>query len=557
MSNNNLNLNINSNFIDVDNTPNLPPIGYFNSHGGEKTGVGFNSYEQLKNNLTNSCNNQNFSQNGLFNSLPTNCTNSNCNIPQNTSVLDAPYYLALNGELDNNTINNNNPNSDSASLINQIKYLACQLVSSRNRIYDPANFIVNSSGSISDIFGKFGSSLRIPLILLFIITMYYLVSGFFSSFDVTANIINIIQKNSSSSISYWIGLLIGISIPLMCISLGYSKMIGSNLNELDKYEITNNSQGVQNSISEDAQNIDYTTLVLFILLIYGFVGVLFTIKKSSFNNFIYTALIVVVLLIITLLLYILYAYIPFYNTTNQSYMFSISNRPLRLFINTDPTENEDISNITSNQTQDTYTRYIYLLTGIIIFILSIVYFKVSKSLKIGENDSGIMLFAKSLFNGLLGSFSILIIPILWVLNFAIGLQYFYIYPIFLIIIRFIRYFGTMILYFTTKDGLKSNFSDDLVKDLDNIKNYSPSWGLFGVQELKTFLEMFGYENLFSKSIISENNNSHNLSNNKFMASGILPFFAIDKNSGGMTLSIVITILTIIFSSIILFAVNKV
>jgi hypothetical protein len=69
--------------------------------------------------------------------------------------------------------------------------------------------------------------------------------------------------------------------------------------------------------------------------------------------------------------------------------------------------------------------------------------------------------------------------------------------------------------------------------------------------------MFGYENLFSQSIIPENNNSNNLSNNKFISSGFLPHFLIENNKGGMFLSIIITILTIIFSYIILFGVTQI
>jgi len=555
------NIIINSSQINVDGIPDLPPIGYFNLSGGNNDSINFNSYDKLKTNLTDSCSNIN-TKNGLFKNIPTNCTNSsgtkiNCNIPDKIPVIDAPYYLAMNGVLNKNTINSNNPNTDSANLTNQIQYLACQLVKARNRVYNPSDFIEQTSGSISEVFNKFGPTLRIPLIILFIVTTYYLISGFFSSFDVTANVINIIQKNSSSYISYWVGLLFGISIPLILISIGYNSLTKTNLNDLQKNEITNNSHGIINNISDSDINIDYTTLTLFIILIYGFVGVLFTIKKSSFNNYIYTAFITVVLLIIAMLLYILYAYIPFYNSANQSYMFQVSNRPLRVFTDEGPSNNEDISTIRSNQKQDSLTRSIYLATGIGIFIMSILYFKFSKSFKLSNNESFFPTLLKSFSNGFLGSFSILIIPILWVLNFVIGLQYFYIYPLFLISFRFIRYFGTMILYLSTKNSSKANFSDDLIKELDNIKDYTPSWGLLGVQELKTFLQMFGYENLFSKSFIDENNSSHNISDNKFVSSGFLPHFIIEKNSGGMVLSVIITILTVIFSMTILFGVLKI
>jgi hypothetical protein len=177
-------------------------------------------------------------------------------------------------------------------------------------------------------------------------------------------------------------------------------------------------------------------------------------------------------------------------------------------------------------------------------------------IKSGNNDSGISIFFKSLIKGFLGSFAILVIPILWVINFTIGLSYFPIYPVLLILLRFIRYIGSSILYVSTKNSPKSGYSDDLLKELDNFKNYTPSWGLLGIEELKTILGMVGYENLFSKSIISENNNSNDLSNNKFISSGLLSF-VLENNTGGSFLSALYAILTFVISYIILFVVVKV
>lgn len=575
---NNTNNQLNSNIINIENIPKLPPIRYYNdSESGVniKTGVNYNSYEQLQQNLTNSCSyttnptsaTTKITPNGLFQNVPTNCYDNvgnsiDCNIPKNANKMDIPYYLALNGTLNIQTIENNMiTDSDNATiknkLINQIRYLACQLTSARNRKYNAADFIVTGGNTIASVFDSLGPSFRLPLILLFLITMYYLISGFFSSFDVTANVINIIQKNSSSSVPYWLGLLIGISIPIIVISNQYNSITTSNLSEIEKYNITSNSKGVENSISETAKNIDYGTLTLFILLIYGFVGVLFTIKKSSFNNYIYTTLITVILLIIALLIYVLYSYIPYYNTTDDSNIMSISSPPLKLFIDI-PQEgqNNDISQITSNQKQNTKTRLIYATTAIIIFILTIFYFTINSYLKTTNDEYGVSLFIKSLFKGFLGSFAILIIPMLWVINFVIGLSYFPVYVIFLIFLRFIRYIGSTILYLYTKNKSKANYSDDLIKELDNFKNYTPSWGLVGVEELKTILAMNGYENLFSKSFISENNNSSDLSNNKFISSGLLSFM-VEKNYGGSILSIIYAVLTIVISSIILFGVLKV
>ena len=109
---------------------------------------------------------------------------------------------------------------------------------------------------------------------------------------------------------------------------------------------------------------------------------------------------------------------------------------------------------------------------------------------------------------------------------------------------------------STKNSSKTSYSDDLVKSLENFKDYSPSWGLLGVEEFKTLLGLFGYENLFSKAIIPENNNSYDISDNKFVSSGFL-YFLNDKNKGGLIIGVITAILTFVVSMIILYGVLKI
>ena len=109
--------------------------------------------------------------------------------------------------------------------------------------------------------------------------------------------------------------------------------------------------------------------------------------------------------------------------------------------------------------------------------------------------------------------------------------------------------------------MKNYFSDDLVDKLNNFKNYSPPWGLIGVDELKLVMNVLGYENIFSKIIVPDDDNK-NISNNKFVSSGFLGFIvnlvAIqEKNISGLSLSIIIFIITIIISCTILFGISKV
>ena len=94
------------------------------------------------------------------------------------------------------------------------------------------------------------------------------------------------------------------------------------------------------------------------------------------------------------------------------------------------------------------------------------------------------------------------------------------------------------------------------------KNFSPSWGLIGIDEMKLFLGIMGYENEFSRSIVSENNTDKNLSHNKFVSSGAFGFIfnmivGKDTNIKGIIYSAVLFILTILISIIVLFGIIKV
>jgi hypothetical protein len=160
------------------------------------------------------------------------------------------------------------------------------------------------------------------------------------------------------------------------------------------------------------------------------------------------------------------------------------------------------------------------------------------------------------FKGFLCSFTLLILPILWVLNWVIGIKYFYFYPIGIIFMRFIRYVGMIILYSISSEEFKDNCSDNLKEEFNNIKNYSPSWSLFGIDLLKTIMNIQGYNNEFSEMFINKNNKK-NLSNDKYFTSLIfLRLFLSDNimdelSTNGKKYFIILG-LTIIIGSIFLY-----
>jgi hypothetical protein len=547
--------------INVTGTPTLPNIGYYNNDGSVDTDLKnqkFYTYDTLTKNLTTSCKIKDDdpgiykSDNPLINKyLPKDKDN------KYPTDLNIPFYLAKTGVLDNSlsgAVDIACRDNNKTALTNQIKYLTCQLENVRNRVYNSEDFKLNGGDlSIQSIFQKFGN-LKIFLIIIFIVTMYLIISGFFGSMDLASNVFSIIEKNSEFTYSYWIGLLLGLALPILILCFIYTKIVCKNLQDLEQYEIYNesvstedNPYGIKKSIPSDLKKFDFLTLLLFILLIYAFVAVLFTIKKSAFSNLIYTAIIGTILFIISIFIYIMYAYIPFFNTTDGNQMMKNEARPLRLFIE----QQSDVSNIITNQQEDGKVKKAFFMTAVVVFIFASIFFMMKSS--------------NSFVNGLFGSSAILIMPILWVFNFFLAIQYFYIFPIILIVFRFIRYMLMSIIYIISEksSSIKDSFSDYLVDQLENFKNYSPSWGLLGIDELKLLLNVLGYENDFSKSIISENNDSKNISENKFVSSGLLGFIfqmvanKENTNMNGIIYSIVIMVLTILISAIVLFGVAKV
>lgn len=553
----------NSNIINVSNTPSIPNIGYYKND--------LNNTQNTNQDISQNTNPNNNSYHTLSNNLRQNCTNINTEgiFPQGISE---PYNIAINGTWTNikNNKTNNQPHKYSEAILNQInnlttnaselcsnqiQYLVCQLINARNRYYDPNDFVINDKLlSLNATFRSFGKSLIIPLSILFVITIYFLVSGTFSSIDIISNIVNIIQlKSDDTKVSYWLGILLGLLIPSILIIIGYKTIINQNIQDLQKENITNNPYGEQDNISQTLINIDYLTIILFVLGIYALIGVLFTIKNTTFSNIFFVGITTVIFIFIFILIFVMYYFIPFFNTTETGKMFQTTPNKLNLYINSqNESKNQDISYIYSNQTQDKTLKQVFVITGICIAVLSIIFFKKYSNL----TNSKPTTFISSLIKGFLSSSAVLIIPILWVINYIIGVQFFFIYPIFLILLRFFRYIYMAILYIINKDNTNPMYSDDLTKSLSNFENYSAPWGLFGIEEYKIILGLFGYENLFSKSIIENNNNSYNISDNKFMSSGLLYFF-IEKNKNGMFTGSIFLIITLIISAIILFGYIKI
>jgi len=548
--------------ISIEGGPNLPNIGYYSTNISTNN----SNVETLNQNLQKSCLNSSTGgwtgTSGIYSGTTGYIfTNNNNDIPEVISSLDMPYYMAKAGVLTTGITGNSNiPSLNEQvsnqcgitggvdNITNQIQYLTCQLEETRNVEYNPSIFkMTNGNLSLKEMFSKY-LNLKPFLICLFIISMYLFVSGFFASLDLTSNIFDSVSSSSELNYTYWIGLLLGIIAPILILFFTYSALISKNITNLDSYDITDNAYGIKNQISSNLQKFDVMTLLLFIFLIYAFIALLFTIKKSYFSLYIYTGLISIILLVISIFLYILYEYIPFFNITNEKNMLNSGNQPYKFYID----NQKNISGIITNKSGDDNIRNSFITTFIVMIFLAVLFFLLTSSKGKSSNT-----FVK----GFLSSSAILSVPMLWVFNFIIAISYFYVYPVFFMVIRFFRYILMTCVYLIAekKDSFKDRMSDDLQEKLNNFKNYTPSWGLIGIDELKLIMNICGYENLFSKSIISENNNSTNLSNNKFIVSGFLQQIITNKDSNFSSIIyfIIILITSIIFSVTILYGFIKI
>lgn len=540
---------INSNDIEDKNIPEPPSIGYYDL---DKDGTK-NSASTIKSLLGQNCGNigSDFlysDKDQVYIDTITGTINEQCN--QATGVSAGSDTLT--GQI------NNACSSDKNKITNQIKYLACQLATARSRLYQSSKEKVDDTMNVKEIFDRF-SNIHWVMVAVFFLSMYFLIQGFFSSFDVASNMLNVIEDNASKSIYYYIALFAGVSVPVIILCILFVRSICDTLESVEKYNITTDPEGKKEEIGSGFKRIDYSVLVLFILLIYAFVFVLFSVKREAVGNLLYMIIIGGILFVIAIFLYLFYAFIPFFATANKN---NIGNeeQPLKLFVD----KQEDTSKITTNQDQVQHLQKVFGITAIIIGFIFVGYMAMSKNMKNSEGGK-----LKDILSGFFGASAILIVPILWVLNFVLATRYFYIYPLILLGFRFLRYVGMGIL-FVQYNSAKSygmpfgeNFSDDLKNQLDDFANYSPSWNLVGIDIVKSLLNIFGYNNIFSENY-RNNNKFNNLSSNRYVIPGLFSY-AFTKGTdqenpnaqSRLMIHVFITILTIVFSSILLWSVYKI
>jgi hypothetical protein len=419
--------------------------------------------------------------------------------------------------------------SGQSKIVNQIKYMACQLAMARNRSYNSSDFdILNGGMTVKEVFDRF-SNIKIVMYLIFGLSIYFLIQGICSSFDVIINMMNLVEENSNKNLTYSLGLGLGIALPVLLLSIFFVDKVCGNIKAIEKWNITNSISGgtSKDKINSGFVNLDYSVLVIFIFLLYGLTAILFFVKKDSLSSTAYMMIVFAIFLVISIFLYVLYYFVPFFATANINNTGK-SDIPLKLYINDDG--RDEAGNISSNQTQLKNLQEVFMKTAVVFFLFFVIYIIFSKKIK----EKGTL---KDLFSGFFGASAILIIPILLVINFILATKYFYFYPILLLMFRFVRYIGMAILYgqysYAQEYGLEGmfsgdGFSNDLRDQLDDFGSYSPSWNLIGVDIVKSLMNINGYENLFSKNYKNENK-SNNLASNKYVIPGLFSYFGKDPD----------------------------
>ncbi len=448
--------------------------------------------------------------------------------------------------------------SDEAKLKNQVKYLACQVAQMHAREYNSDIFPKKVGlSNLREIFTKF-ITIKPYLIVIFFLSMFLYFQGLFSSIDIGYNVAtNLFKGDVGNNIGYWAGLLFGIAIPFLIILSLFSDEICKGLKRQNHFDITNNPFGTKEAPTTEEKNMDYMMVALFILFIYGFIGVLYTIGSmdTKFNGMV-LFLVTAVMGILAFFIYIFYMYTPYLTSTGNEGTMDKKKKPFSLYV----FKVDDVDSIQSNQNEDRGTKKVFHISAFIIYVLAMMYFKVQ------QNSSSTGSMFSSIIKGMTGAGAILVLPIIWVINTILAVKYFYIYPVLLIIARGVRYFATLLIYGALQtrglgDRLREAFSEEFLESMgqNEMKNYSPSWGLIGISLLKSWMNTCGFDNKFSKEIVEESNTQKDLSQNKYTSSFILGRMLIKDNRNGMDMKYTMTILilTIVISSIVLFGVEKV
>jgi len=459
---------------DLKKMPKCPSAGLYDTSG--KTQNSINNYPTFKNNMINTCTNIMTDACPMSQEAPTDKTDANYNFKKNAyngvvnNKCDMPYYYTLTGELPNKlaTLGYNK------DVRTQINYLTCQLANCRNAVFNYANMKISDVLKINmNLFKnqwtvvKDNWLMRTIYIIIFMITLYLLVVGSFSSIIYIYQLYRNVIKDTFKDLNTWLfifGILVSVALFV------YTPFLIKDLsNKLTSKEIITNDpygqktdKGAYKKSGDIITANDYLILTIYVVIISLLLFSFYYINNSMSNSILSSGYLVtsIFALLILSLFWLIYSsqkmyskYPEFYKTDNNSTCNSVTTNIV----------NEGGTNITLK-----YVVFILILYT----AFCIVYSHYSSNNKSSSLAS--MLFGLT-FIGIM-----LIIPFIILLNWIFGIQFFLAYPMFILIMRFFRY----LCYYMIQVNV-----DDIPQD--EAQRYTASWDLIGLDIIKFSLKGCG------------------------------------------------------------------
>lgn len=402
----------------------------------------------------------------------------------------------------------------------QSLYNACQLAVVQSKQYSVKDLIGYSIHyNITDIFKAFpGQSLL--LIIMLIISVYLLSAGTMASADVGYAITYIItSRSNSTSPFYWVGLFLGLLIPAGLLVYHITNLITTSykrLSEVTVKDVTLDPYGASQNVEElkKGRFTDIGLITLLIFLIYVVVGFIFWIISSKISKESKMLGVFVLLLILSAMIYVLYYIAPV--LSSESGELKAVSEDLKVYTNADGTN----ASVMTNAFVESNIRYSLFLYSVAAIVITAFYLRSTKASIASTNV------LESIKEGFMSSFAILALPIIWVINWMIGVNFFIIYPFVIMIARYLRYF----LYYSMRqrflaDPKLYDTHPSIKEEFDHPETYQAPWDLLGVTIMKYMMKMNGTRAEYSEMIVDKRDGMKNVAGNGYVTGHFLRLMA--------------------------------
>ena len=392
----------------------------------------------------------------------------------------------------------------------QTRFNACQTVMSRSREYNIAKISGGLFFGMRDLFIKLGS-IRPILLIVLAIAVYLLVNGTLASADVGFSIANLISSRSNASFSYFIGIFLGILVPAIISLVCAKKQIEKTNNKYSSgIDITKNPYGdkVPNS-SETTQKNDIALISIMLGVTYVCIALIYYIMRDKVRTPLTKSVIgTILLLFLAVCVFLIFYWTPIvsYGADNPDDAAYGISRPLRIWVRGG--DDKDIRPVMSNKHIDYYLGRFFAIYAIVTIVIAVIYLRMPQRPITG--------FGESVVEGIMATCAILTIPILWVFNWYLGMKFFIGYPMFLMIIRFVRY----PMYYMLRNSYLS--SPDLQRAYPHLRiefnkpeSYTAPWDLMGITLFKNMIKFSPNRLLYSDSIVDPRDGYKDIAGNSY------------------------------------------